>query len=72
MDIKIRNIVRVKGTNEVYEVSDIIGELLLCKPVNTPIISNFTAIPIKNSEVEVIMDKETDIFNILFKNDENT
>ena len=69
MEIKIRNIVQVKGTNEVYEVLDIIGEVLLCKPINHNLDKTYAkhGLPIKKSEVEVLMDEETDAFNILFK-----
>jgi hypothetical protein len=67
MEIKIRNIVRLLGTNEIYEVDNIIGELLLCKPINVVALKEHRVIPIKKSEVEVIMDKETDAFNLLFK-----
>lgn len=70
MDVKIRNIVRVKGTNEVYEVDNIIGELLICKPINVK--TDMEKVPIRKSEVEVVMDQETDIFNVLFKQDDNS
>lgn len=72
MDVKIRNIVRRKGTNEVYEVDNIIGELILCKPINTTVDHELKIIPLKISEVEVLMDQETDIFNVLFKHDDNS
>lgn len=72
MEIKIRNIVRVKGTNEVYEVDNIIGELLLCKPINIVVDAELKIVPIKASEVEVLMDQENDVFNVLFKHDDNS
>ena len=72
MDIKIRNIVRKIGTNEVYEVENIIGQMLLCKPINTTVDHELKIVPLKASEVEVLMDQETDAFNILFKHDDNS
>ena len=73
MEIKIKNIVRVKGTMEVYEVINIIGELLLCKPINKNLEKEYIkhGLPIKASEVEIVMDQETDVFNMLFKKDPN-
>jgi hypothetical protein len=73
MEIKIRNIVRVKGTTEVYEVLNIIGDLLLCKPINKNLDKAFQkhGMPLKKTEVEVVMEEETDAFNILFKRDPN-
>ena len=72
MEVKIKNIVRIKGTNEVYEVINIIGELLLCKPINHNVDKAYIkhGIPVKTSEVEVVMDQETDAFNLLFKKDD--
>jgi len=71
MEIKIKNIVRVKGTTEVYEVINIIGELLLCKPINKNLDKAYIkhGMPIKAMDVEVVMDQETDAFNLLFKAD---
>jgi hypothetical protein len=71
MEIKIKNIVRVKGTTEVYEVINIIGKMLLCKPINHNVDKAFIkhGMPIKAEEVEVVMDQETDAFNLLFKKD---
>lgn len=73
MEIKIKNIVRVKGTLEVYEVINIIGEMLLCKPINKNLEADFVkhGLPLKKSDVEVVMDQETDAFNLLFKADPN-
>jgi len=69
MEIKVKNIVRVRGTSEVYEVINIIGKVLLCKPINRNLSKEFIkhGMPIKADEVEVLMDEETDAFNLLFK-----
>lgn len=72
MGVKIRSIVRKKDTNEVYEVEQIIGDMLLCKPVNVVVEHEIKMVPLKVSEVDVLMDQETDIFNVLFKHDDNS
>jgi hypothetical protein len=71
MEVKIKNIVRVKGTMEVYEVINIIGKVLLCKPINHNVDKAFVkhGLPLREDEVEVVMDQETDAFNLLFKKD---
>lgn len=73
MEIRVNNIVRIKGTNEVFEVVNIKGEILICRPVNTSSNSLVAAfgLPLKRSEVEVMMEEETDAFNILFRKDPN-
>ena len=71
MEVKIRNIVRLKGTSEVYEVLDIVGQMLLCRPINKNLDKAYVkyGMPLKAADVEVIMDQETDAFNLLFKAD---
>jgi hypothetical protein len=74
MEVKIKNIVRAKNTNEIYEVVNIIGELLICKPVNHSTGHKGVdkiGLPMKVDDVEVMMDEETDAFNLLFKKDPN-
>jgi hypothetical protein len=73
MEIKIKNIVRIKGSSEVYEVINILGKVLLCKPINKNLDKAFVkyGMPIKADEVEVVMEEETDAFNLLFKRDHN-
>jgi len=69
MEIKIKNIVKLKETNEIYEVINIIGDILLCKPINALLDKTFQkyGLPLKKEDVEVMMDQETDALNILFK-----
>lgn len=69
MEIRVNNIVRLKGTNKFYEVTEIIGEIALCKSINEHNEAFKNGWPFKKSELEVIMDEDTDAFNILFKKD---
>lgn len=71
--VKKGSIVIKRETNELYEVVDIIGTLLVGKPVNSPYIKNLTNnVPLKISEVDLLLDEGTDAFNILFgENEEN-
>lgn len=66
MEIKKNSIVRRKDTNEVFEVEEIIGNMLLCKPVNIPSIKD-KKVPMTADEIEVILEGETDVFNVLFR-----
>mgnify|MGYP006275467297 CR=1 FL=1 len=66
MEIKKNSIVRRKDTNEVFEVEEVVGTILLCTPVNVPAIKD-KKIPMKIDEVEVVLDGETDVFNLLFR-----
>lgn len=66
MEIKKNSIVRKKDTNEIFEVEEIIGNMLLCKPVNVPAIKD-KKVPMVSHEVEVLLDGETDVFNLLFR-----
>lgn len=69
MDIKVDYIVRHIGSKEVYEVLDVIGSMALCKSVSHP-----AAAPtaFKLVELEVLMDEETDAFNVLFRSDDES
>jgi hypothetical protein len=66
MVIKKNSIVRRISTSEVYEVVEIVGKLLLCDPINLPSQKGIKT-PLTEDEVEVIMDEETDTFNLLFR-----
>lgn len=70
MHIKPNNIVRKIGTNEVYEVVTVTGKIIMCNPVNPRSYKGYP-VPLKLDEVEVIMEEETDAFNILFRGDPN-
>lgn len=66
MEIKVNNIVRRIGTNEVFEITEVHGKVILGKPINVPSLKQI-AVPLTEQEVEIIMDEETDVFNLLFK-----
>lgn len=67
MELKINSIVKHVNTKEVYEVIDIKGSIVLCNPINLPSLKNHQ-IPFKINELEVMMEEETDAFDILFGN----
>ena len=69
MEIKINSIVRVKGTNQVFEVINIIGTMAYCEAVTSPELKGAT-VPFKLSELEVLMEEESDAFNLLFRSDD--
>ncbi len=68
MAIKRNSIVRRISTSEVFEVVDIVGKLLLCDPINLPSLKGLK-VPLTEDEIEVIMDEDTDVFNLLFRSD---
>lgn len=72
--VKKGSIVKRTGTKEIYEVLSIVGKVLLCKSVNIPALRKLEHnIPLQESEVEIMMDGETDAFDILFgDSDEDT
>jgi hypothetical protein len=66
--VKNGNIIKNIGTKEVYEVISVVGTMLMCKPVNQPDIG--ILVPMRIVDVEVMIEDETEAFNILFrKND---
>jgi hypothetical protein len=69
MDIKKNSIIRKINTNEIYEVVEKIGTIVVCKSVNVPALKDVSLIPLKENEIELIMDGETDAFNLLFRED---
>lgn len=69
MAIKVNSIVKNKNTKEIYEVISITGVIALCKAVNLPIDD---LVPFRLSELEVMMEDETDAFNILFRGDDDS
>lgn len=65
--VKKGSIVRRTGTKEIYEVLEVNGKILLCKSVNVAALKKSKhSIPMQESEVEIMMDGETDAFEILF------
>lgn len=65
--VKTGSIVRRVGTKEIYEVISIVGSVLMCKSVNVPALKKIEHnIPLQESEVEIMIDGETDAFDILF------
>lgn len=72
--VKKGSIVRKTGTKEIYEVLSIVGAVLLCKSINVAALKKVEhGIPLQESEVEIMMDGETDAFDILFGDqDEDT
>jgi hypothetical protein len=76
MAIKLKSIVRRIGTNEIYEVIGIYGDMISCKSINNrydgvhPILND--NIPFATEELELMMEEETDVFNILFREDDET
>jgi len=65
--VKKGSIVKKNGTKEIYEVLSIVGSILMCRAVNVPSLKNHPSyIPLQVSEVDVMMDGETDAFDILF------
>jgi hypothetical protein len=72
--VKKGSIVRKTGTKEIYEVLEVNGKILLCKSVNVAALKKIACnIPMQTSEVEIMMDGETDAFDILFGDrDEDT
>lgn len=66
MQLKVNSIVKHKDTKEVYEVILMIGSMVLCRPVNLPSLKD-KEVPFRADELEVMMEEETDIFNVLFK-----
>ena len=65
--VKVGSIVKKKGTNEVYEVLELSGGMLVCKSISVVALKGSQyGVPLKESEVEVVIDGETDAFNILF------
>lgn len=66
MRVQPRNIVRKLNTNEVFEVLMVSGKVLLCNPVNSKGHDGIP-VPLKIDEVEVLMEEETDVFNLLFR-----
>lgn len=70
MAIKVNSIVRVKGTNQIFEVIAVTGSIALCEAVTSPELKGAT-VPFKLNELEILIDGETDAFNILFRGDAN-
>lgn len=72
--VKKGSIVRKTGTKEIYEVIDQTGNILLCKSVNVAALKKLDHnIPLQVSEVEIMMDGETNAFDILFgEEDDNS
>lgn len=65
--VKIGSIVKKIATNEVYEVERISGTMLICKAISVASLKEAEhGVPLFESEVEVVIDGETDAFNILF------
>lgn len=67
MEFKIGNIVKHIGSGQILEITGIVGKLILCKPLDMN-----AHIPYKQDELEIIMEEETEAFNILFKDDEES
>lgn len=71
--VKKGSIVRKTGTKEIYEVLEVMGTIVLCKSVNVAALKKLPHnIPMQVSEVEVMMDGETDAFDILFGDRDDT
>ena len=70
MEIKKNSIVRKLDTNEVYEVISISGNLIIGVPININSLKG-VPVPLKVSEIEMLMEEETDAFNLLFRDDDD-
>lgn len=68
MEIKKNSIVKVKGTNQVFEVIEVTGAIALCLPITSTSLRG-SKVPFKLDELEVLIDGETDAFNLLFRED---
>ena len=65
--VKKGSIVKKIGSKEIYEVLEVVGLVLMCKSLNVAFLKKQEhSVPLKESEVEILIDGETTALDILF------
>lgn len=67
MEIKKNSIVLAKGSDKVLEVLQIHNEIIICTPIGNDYMK--ISIPFRREDLSLLIEEETDAFNILFRHD---